>query len=317
MFKKFLNEKNKKWFLLAIGLVVAGIVTYVVITMSTSDKIDNSDPAYNLTRVFNALGTKTTIEGYQDERYNMLLDITTNMLGEQPSLCYTSPVSDLEKNANASQIVKQAIRLGLQNKQYYDIAAISILYLSIISDIEPEDFEIIKNKKGIVKWIKMKNPDDATKFLTTGEFMNLLLKTINPNVSFITSPPNFTFPTTPAAELNFVPDSTDDDYKEINAIALQRLNEILSELNAEDKTNTKINIVTFSKVIALSISSSLYPDKCSISKPPKTVVGINGKKNRPSIVFPTNFTMPPLRYRKSKNEEDMKIKRDEQKGRRN
>lgn len=306
MIKNFINQKNKKWILMGIGLVIASIVVYIVISLSSKKddpEPDKTDPAYNLTKVFDSLGTKSTVEGYEDEKYNMFMKLSTEILGEEPSVCYENPGTDVEKNANVSQIIKQCVRVGLQNKNYYNVAAVSILYLALVTDINPADFEITKNKKGIVKFIMIKNPNDTTKYLTLSEFVALMLSYLNPNIISLISMPTFPI-TTPVVEYpTRFTESDDDDFKDTYIVANNRLNELINELKVEKGTETKINILVFSKIIALSISNSMHSNKCSIDQN-REVVSLNGKKKKINIVLPT--TMPQLRYKESKGEQQRK-----------
>ena len=231
----------------------------------------------NLVQAFDSIGVSTSIEPYLhiiniyekydsvDNRYATLHKITTNILGNPPVLCYKNPSSDTEYDTNISEITKQAIKKGLQTYKYEDVAAVGLLYLSLLFDFDSSDFVVVKNDRGATKYIKIKNPDNPNVFLKLSEYMNIIKNTV--------STTEFTESTRMSTIVPLIPGVTSTiefDSEQIENMIKRRKDNIFDNLNKERDTD-KINIVAFSKILSIYISKAIFPGKCSILEPPKIV----------------------------------------------
>ena len=270
--------------LLCISIIIAVILYFVKTDKSNIDPSDFSDSSYYISKAFDTLGTKSSIENYsnsEDDKYNVFMKIAKSILGKEPDLCYLEPSSVLEKDINISEVTKQVVRKESKNKQYQNIAAISILYMSIMFDLKPEDFEVIRNKKGIVKFIKVKDPNNSTKFLTLGAYRQLIK-----NIMIVYKTPEPT-------ELD-----KKDDIEDIDNFTREHQDELLSSNEGSDENSEKINIVVFSKLISIYITNILYPNRCSLNKKPKNSKNFRGEDNRK--YKDVNFTQPALREKRER-----------------
>ena len=150
-------------------------------------------------------------------------------------------------------------------------------------DLKSEDFEVIRNKKGIVKFIKVKDPNDRSKFLTLGAYRRLIK-----NVMIVYKTPE----TTEHDQRNSIED--------IDNFANERQDELLSSNIESDENSEKIHIIVFSKLISIYITKMIYPNKCSLNKPPLNNKNFKGEDNRK--YKNTDFTQPALREIRKKHE---------------
>ena len=289
--QKFIEQiwkKHKNLVIIGFVLFVA-LVIFLIVYFTLPKQSSSSNDTGNLSKVFNTIGAKQNIEGYQDSEYKLIQDIAGQIVNGDLSLCYDNPTTDVEKNMNVSQIAKQSISIGLKNKDYINVAAVSILYLDMMTDLDPSDFTITKNANGNIISIEMKNPDNPSTNLKVSEFMNLMLLDVN-NPNKPTKSP-----------------TDDDDVNDIDSLLSQTKTDISTDLESNKlNVETKIPIQLFAKIISLSITGSLHRGKCSLERN-KSYVSINGKRKQDKIPYPTS--LPSLRYKESKREAQKKTQK--------